>query len=123
MTHPAAQQGSEIGRRGWLLLALWPTAPLVWLAQLQVSYAVAAGPCDRRLLVMVALGASAAMVGVVGSVAWREWRRHRAGAVTARAGGHGSIGFIALIGMCLSVQMLAIVLLQWLAAMIVSPCG
>jgi hypothetical protein len=91
-------------------------APIVWLAQLQVAYTVAAFACDagRSRASMHVVAALAVGAVVVSMLIARRYLRERGSGERRR--------FLALGGIVLGVQFLAAILAQDLAVLLLSPC-
>lgn len=108
-----------------LLLGAFLGPPLVWLAGLQAAYSFASLACDHAwprwpiaLVLVVAAGAVVATIGI----AWRAWRSSGGGlAGDDLAGGHRT-RFLAIGGVVLGAQFLAVLAVQALAAMVLAPC-
>ncbi len=122
MTTAPPQQGDEIGRWGWLLLAVWVAPPLLWLLQLQATYAYAAFSCEAPHVIAIvgALAATTVLVGGLAAIAWVA-RRRASGAPPAASPAAAS--FVAVVGLFLSLQLVMVMLAQALAVAILSPCS
>jgi hypothetical protein len=98
--------------------------PLAVLAGMEVSYGLVGPACasggsvalhlTRIVTLLIVLGA--------GGLAWREWRR----VGVERPGDGGSVGartrFLSWVGVFASVLFALVVVAQWLAAFILTPC-
>jgi hypothetical protein len=108
------------------LLSLWAgvlLAPLAFLLNLQVTYALAAMACDHAtpwlhtsslLMLLLALGG--------GWLAWRDWRRTGGGQPGDGGGAVPRSRFLAVLGLMTSALFALIILMQWMAVLILQPC-
>jgi hypothetical protein len=108
-----------------LLLAYWIAPPLLWLGQLQLSYALTQRSCTSgsvRLLVLVVV-ATMLLTGLAGWRALAAWRASERLWPAGEGGATPRAAFASLIGMMICVQMLLVLAVQALAIAIVGPCG
>jgi len=109
------------------ILALWAAflaAPVAWLLQMQLNYALVPWACAHHAsvaFVLVALLALAVAAGG-GLSAWRTWRRVGAEESTEAGGSVGRTRFLALTGVMTSAMFSLVILAQGLAAVFLSPC-
>lgn len=119
MSHPAST------RQGRVLLLGWVVPPVVWLAVMQIAYALAPATCTSGrawlLLAPLAIGA-VATVAIGGGIARAFWRR----------GGEwpGTVddvpnreSFAAVIAALLALQVVLILIAQAAAVLVVDPCS
>lgn len=123
MTKKAKKEFSEQRGVCWLLTGLL-CAPLAFLTQLTVNYAVVPRACSSGhayaphlvtiLFLLIALAG--------GFVAWRNWRD--AGQVESGEGG-GRVErsrFLAVMGLLLSGLITLVFIAQWIPQFLISPC-
>jgi hypothetical protein len=124
MLMAATDDGPEIAHGGWLLIAAWLAPPLIWLAQLQLAYALVGPACtaQHRMPMYAASVVAALLAAAVGAAVWREWRRHGSALGEARTAPRRSSSFVALVGVLVSAQFLLIIVLQAIAMTMLSPC-
>jgi hypothetical protein len=114
-------------KRGAGAVQLWLcvlAGPLAALTQLQANYALVLWVCGSAqawALHAVSLLALLACVAA-GALAWRNWRR--AGALW-EDGGAGALPrsrFMSVVGMLVSAHSALVVVAQWVAVFVYSPC-
>jgi hypothetical protein len=109
------------------LATLWTVfaaGPIVWLAYLEMSYALvpwACGSGHRALLIVVAMVALALMVASA-AVAWGAWRTAGASDATDDAPPHGRNAFMTLSGLGLSLFSALVLLASTVPIFVLSPC-
>jgi hypothetical protein len=106
---------------GWIALLL---APAVFFAHLQSAYVLVPWSCIHHSTVLLHLVSSAAvLLGGLGTyVAWRLWGDTKRGASTAGGGELPRTRFMAVTGMVTSANITLVLLGQWAAEFIISPC-
>jgi hypothetical protein len=98
--------------------------PLIWLAYLQISYALATTPCPRDMkgaigiATAVALGATA----VAAFACWRSWCASGAGHNTHNSDPLGLGRFLALSGLGVSGLILLLVIASAIPIIVVKGC-
>ena len=98
--------------------------PMAALTQLQTNYALVLWACGAGRTWGLHLVAFLALLVAIGSglLAWRNWRR--AGAVWEDEGA-GPIPrgrFMAVVGMFVSLHSALVIIAQWIAVFVFSPC-
>lgn len=107
-------------------LALWVGmlgAPVVWLMQFQVRYALAsAPPGTARHGVMIAAGVVAMMaIAVLAGLSWRHWRVANASPLDRMAAIGGRNRFMAALGLMNSALFFLVTAAQMLADVFIPP--
>jgi hypothetical protein len=123
MTKKAKKEFSEQRGVCWLLTGLL-AAPLAFLTQLTVNYAVVPRACSSGHLyaphLVTILFLLIALAG--GFIAWRNWQE--AGQVEPGEGGDviERSRFIAVVGLMLSGLVVLLFIAQWIPQFLISPC-
>lgn len=123
MTEKAKKELSTQRGVCWLLTGLL-AAPLAFLTQLTVNYAVVPRACSSGHLyaphLVTALFLLVALAG--GFIAWRNWRE--AGQTEPGTGGDTleRSRFIAVVGLLLAGLVTLIFIAQWIPQFLISPC-
>ncbi len=109
-----------VARARWLILVGWIVPPVVWLASLQVAYALVPMACrtQRTWPLWLATAVGLALVVASGLFAWRRWRPARLPDDDPAT----RDGFLAAVGVLLSVECGLVLLAQALALSILHPC-
>lgn len=123
MTAKAQQrfsQGSGILTLGAGLFA----GPLSFLLHLQLNYMLVPWACATRnsfVLHLVTLGALL-LTASGATLAWRNWQETRREGPSSSGGVLPRSRFLAVLGLLLSALFLLIIMAQWLATLVLSPC-
>lgn len=113
--------------RGRRLLQQWTAlllAPATFLVHLQVAYMLVPWACgnDGHVWVHVA-GALSVLLSAAGAlVAWRLWGATRRGAPSEGADLPSRARFVAVSGLVTSLAMTLVLVVQWVAVFVYSPC-
>ncbi|HYE96119.1 MAG TPA: hypothetical protein VD962_07900 [Rubricoccaceae bacterium] len=110
------------------LLTQWAGAvgaPLVWLAQFEVNYALVPRACaaGSRLPFHLVFFLALVLIAGTGLAAWRTWQV--AGKELPENGPGGPLGrsrLLAVVGLASSALFFLLTLAQWLPAFSVDPC-
>jgi hypothetical protein len=97
---------------------------LVWLAYLQISYALSPGACnagDKTALMVVTVIALLAVAGT-GFFAWRSWQEAGAHAATEEGGATGRSRFMGIAGLGLSALFALVVLSNVVPIIFLGAC-
>jgi hypothetical protein len=107
-----------------LLWACVLAGPLAALAQLQADYALVLWVCGSgQGWTLHAVSLLALLVcALAGALAWRNWRRAGARWEDDGAGALPRSRFMSVVGMLVSAHSALVVIAQWVAVFIYSPC-
>jgi hypothetical protein len=109
------------------LAVLWTgvlLAPLAFLANLEVAYALVTASCDRGDHLLLHLTHLASLLLVLGG-AWAAWSTWRAESAEEPGQGGGAVGrtrFMAGLGLLLSAMFALVIVAQWIPGFLLSPC-
>jgi hypothetical protein len=111
----------EIGKAPWIGLFL---APAAFFAHLQVAYVLVPLSCatgnDLWLRVTDALSVILAAIGAL--VARRVWRHEDADQTGAAGGPQSRARFLGILGTLASAMFVLLLVVQWAASWLISPC-
>jgi hypothetical protein len=99
-------------------------APVAFLANLEIGYALVPAACTARSTLPLHLvnAASLALALVGGLIAWRSWNTVGRVWPNGEAGPIGRSRFLAALGVLLAAQFALVILAQWLAVFLLDPC-
>lgn len=109
------------------LLALWTgilAGPLVYLLDLELSYALANRACEAGSAALYALttAAAAAIVAAAGLLSWREWRRLPESADMTGARAVDRNRFLAVSGLAFSAGFLLLIVSNFVPKFMLGVC-
>jgi hypothetical protein len=100
-------------------------APLLWLAQLTIAYALVPWVCHTRRFFTLHLVTVLSIVAIAAGalVCWRDWQRAGGQAPDSTDGGRvGAARLTAPVGLGQCVLLIILLLVQWAAIFLVDPC-
>jgi len=107
-----------------LLVGSFLLAPLAWLLDLEISYAMVKWACEherRGVLLLVPLG-SLAVIGIATTMAWSCWTKLRAGASQEGARLVDRSYFLALAALAMNAMFALLILVSLAPRYFLSPC-
>jgi len=100
-------------------------APLLWLIQLAISYALVPWVCHTRKFVPLHLVTIASLAAVIGAMIVCQHEYERVGREepkSADAGRFGAARLTALVGLLQCMLLVLGLMIQWMAIFLIDPC-
>lgn len=118
---PRAQSASSLAAQMTSLFL----APTAFFAHLQLAYVLVPWSCalGNRLWLHAAGLASVLIAGAATALAWMVWLRERGAKPGDQGGPFPRARFIAVTALGMNAVLLLLLLWQWIAAFLISPCS